>query len=147
MICLHHLQRCFAHLLLFILTIFVYVVIINEGFFLLYIYMQIYIHMHECSVAQLCLTLWDFMDCSPSGSSVHGISQARILERVTISYSRGSSRPRDQTCISCIGRGILYHWATRETSVQVGEPQNRDFLLLGVREGSLKRTSPSRLPT
>ena len=52
------------------------------------------------------------MDCSPPGSSVHGISQARILEWVAISFSRGSSRPRDQTCISCIGRRILYHWAT-----------------------------------
>ena len=41
---------------------------------------------------------------APPGSSVHGISQARILEWVTISFSRGSSRPRDQTCISCIGR-------------------------------------------
>ena len=41
------------------------------------------------------LTLWDFMDCSPPGSSVHGISQARILEGVAISFSRGSSQPRD----------------------------------------------------
>ena len=44
--------------------------------------------------------------------SVHGISQARILEQVTISYSRVSSRPRDQThisCVSCISRKILYH--------------------------------------
>ena len=40
------------------------------------------------------------MDCSPPGSSVHGISQARILEWVAISSSRGSSQPRDQTCIS-----------------------------------------------
>jgi len=42
------------------------------------------------------------MDCSPPGSSVHGISQARILEWIAISFSRGSSRPRDQTCISCL---------------------------------------------
>jgi len=42
------------------------------------------------------------MDGSPPGSSVHGIFQARILEWVAISYSRGSSRPRDQTHISCI---------------------------------------------
>ena len=120
MICLHHLQRCFAHLLLFILTIFVYVVIINEGFFLLYIYMQIYIHMHECSVAQLCLTLWDFMDCSPSGSSVHGISQARILEWVAISFSRGSSQPKDWTYVSCVYcncKWIIYHSASREAHI------------------------------
>ena len=49
------------------------------------------------------------MDCSPPGSSVHGIFQARILEWGTISPSRGSSRPRDRThvsCISCVGRRI-----------------------------------------
>ena len=51
-------------------------------------------------VAQLCLTLCDPMDCSPPGSSVHGILQARILEWVVISFSRGSSQPRDQTWVS-----------------------------------------------
>ena len=50
-----------------------------------------------CTVAQSCLTLCDLMDCSPSGSPVHGIFQARILEWVVISFSRGSSWPRDQT--------------------------------------------------
>ena len=52
------------------------------------------------------------MDCSPPGSSVPGIFQARILEEVATSSSRGSSQPRDQThisCISCTGRLILYH--------------------------------------
>ena len=52
------------------------------------------------------------VDCSPPGFSVHGISQARILEWVAMSFSRGSSQPRDRICISCISRGILYHWAT-----------------------------------
>ena len=52
------------------------------------------------------------MDDGPPGSSVHRISQARILKWVVISFSRGSSRPRDQTHISSDGR-ILYHWATR----------------------------------
>ena len=51
-------------------------------------------------------------DCSPPGSSVYGISRARILEQVAISFSRGSSRPGDLTPISCIGRWVLYHWAT-----------------------------------
>ena len=50
-------------------------------------------------VAQSCLTLWDPMDCSPPGSSVHGIPQARILEWVAISLSRGSSQPRDGTLL------------------------------------------------
>ena len=52
------------------------------------------------------------MDCSLSVPSIHGIFQARILEWVAISYSRGSSQPRDWTHISwvsCIGRWILYH--------------------------------------
>ena len=48
----------------------------------------------SCVPAQLCPTLWDPLDCSPAGSSVHGIFQARILEWVTISSSRGSSQPR-----------------------------------------------------
>ena len=49
------------------------------------------------------------MDCSPVGSSIHGISQARIVECIAISFSRGSSQLRDQTHASCIGRHILYH--------------------------------------
>ena len=56
----------------------------------------------------------DPMDCSPPGPSVHGISQARIPEWVAISFSGESSRPRDQTCVSCIGNCILYHQATWE---------------------------------
>ena len=67
-----------------------------------------------CVLTQRYLTLCDPVDCSLPGSSVPGISQARILEWVAISFSRGSSLPRDQTCISCIGRRVLYHWATRE---------------------------------
>ena len=58
------------------------------------------------------------MDCSPPGSSVHGISQAGILEWVSISFSRGSYRPRDQTCTFCIGRQTLYRWVTREAWFQ-----------------------------
>ena len=58
-------------------------------------------------VAQLCSTLFDPVDCSLPGSSVHGILQARILEWVTISFSRGSSRPRDRTRVSCIGGDAL----------------------------------------
>ena len=59
-------------------------------------------------VAQSCLTLCDPVDCSPPGSSVHGILQARTLEWVAISFSRGSSQPRDRTCVSCTGRWVLY---------------------------------------
>ena len=57
--------------------------------------------------------------CSPPGSSVHGILQARILERVAMPSSRGSSQPRDQTHVSCIAGGFFTVWATRETHNQI----------------------------
>ena len=61
-----------------------------------------YIYKRLCVlVAQLCLTLCDPMACSPSGSSVHEMFQARILEWVAISFSRGFSPPRDRTWVSC----------------------------------------------
>ena len=62
-----------------------------------------------CLVPKLCPTLCDHMDCSRPGSSVHVILQARILEWVVSSFFRGSSWPRDRTCVFCIGRRILYH--------------------------------------
>ena len=65
-----------------------------------------------CVHAQSSLTLGNPMDCSPPGSYVHGIFQARILEWVAIFFSGGSFLSRDQTCSSCdscIGRWILYH--------------------------------------
>ena len=65
-------------------------------------------------VIKSCLTLCNLMDCSPPGSSVHGISQARFLEWVSISSFRGSPWFRGPTCVSCISRQSLYHWATRK---------------------------------
>ena len=65
-------------------------------------------------VIQLCPTLWDPIDCSPTGSFVHGIFQARILEWFAISFSRGSSWPRIQTWVSCIAGRFFIVWATRE---------------------------------
>ena len=62
-----------------------------------------------------CPTLCNPMGCSSPGSSVHGIFQARILEWAVISSCKRSFRPRDRThvsCVPCIGRQILYHWAT-----------------------------------
>ena len=59
-----------------------------------------------------CVRLCNPMDYSPPGSSVQGIFQARILQHIIISCSRGSSQSRDQTrfyCVSCVGRWILYH--------------------------------------
>ena len=63
-------------------------------------------------VAQSCLTLCNPVDCSLPGSSVHGILQSRILEWVTISFSRGSSRPGDQTRVSRIGGRRFNLWDT-----------------------------------
>ena len=63
-------------------------------------YVRFYTCFCACSVSQLCLAFCDPIDSSLKGSSVRGISQARILEWVAISYSRGPSRPRDRTCIS-----------------------------------------------
>ena len=55
------------------------------------------------------------MDCSPPGSSLHGIFQERVLEWIAISFSRGSSWPRDRTLVSCIAGWCFTGWATRES--------------------------------
>ena len=75
----------------------------------LVIYVQIYHCLLLLIIAKSCPALCYPMDCSLLGFSVLGILQARILEWVATSYSRGSSQLRDHTCISCIGRWILYH--------------------------------------
>ena len=58
--------------------------------------------LYVCLVAQSCSTDHNPLHCTPPGSSVHGISQARIVEWVAISFSRGSSWSRDQTQVSCV---------------------------------------------
>ena len=73
-------------------------------------------HVH----VQSCLTVFDPMDYSMPGYSVHEISQARILEWVVIFSSGGSSQPRDQTQISCIGRQILYRLSHGGSPENVG---------------------------
>ena len=73
------------------------------------------------------------MDCSPLGSSVQGILQARILEWVAISTSRGSSRTRDRTSVSyasCIGRQVLYHWRHLSAFLNSASDCPSDFTLL-----------------
>ena len=83
-----------------------------------------------CSVAQLCPALCNPKDCCPPGFSVHVVFQARISEQVAISYSRGSSRPRGQTCISCIsciGRQIflpLCHLGSPHTTLDLSQQSN-----------------------
>ena len=70
--------------------------------------------MYVMVCAQSCLTLCNTLDCSPPGSSVHGILPTRILEWVAIASSKWTSLPRDQPCVSCIDRQIPYHCATWE---------------------------------
>ena len=68
----------------------------------------------KVKVSQSCPTLCDPMDCNLPGSSVHGILQARTLERVAVSFSRESSQPRDRTQVSCIAGGFFTIWTTLE---------------------------------
>ena len=71
-------------------------------------------NLKEGEVSQLCLTLCNTVDCSLPCSSVHGIFQARILEWLAISFSSGSSQPRDRTQVSHIAGRLLTVWATRD---------------------------------
>ena len=70
-----------------------------------------------CLVAKSCPTLCDPMDCSLPGYSVHGILQARILEWVATSFSKGSFRLKDLAHISCIAGRFFTIWATIGSSV------------------------------
>ena len=63
----------------------------------------------SCKVKASEVAVCDPMDCSQPGSSIHGILLARILHWVAIPFSWGTSQPREQTHVSCIGRRILYH--------------------------------------
>ena len=67
------------------------------------------------------------MDCSPPGSSVHGILQARVLEWVAIPFSMGSSQARDQTRVSCIAGTFFTVWATREAPKWRGPQRPHPF--------------------
>ena len=111
-------------------------------------------------VIKSCLTLCGPTDWSLLGSSVHGIFQTRILEWVAISFSKGSSWPRDGTSISCmsfIGRQILYHWATwwrnfKEYHFRPWHPRVRESVKLSsfspfssqMRRWGTKRSWPSQ---
>ena len=77
------------------------------------IYSQLCLWLVRVLAVQLCPTLCDPMDCSPPGSSVHGILQARILEWVVIPFSRASSWPRDLTRVFHIAGRFFTIWATR----------------------------------
>ena len=89
--------------------------------------------MHGKSL-QLCQALCDPMDCSPPGSSVHRILQARILEWVTISFFRGSSQSRSQTQASHIVGRFFTIWATRESQQFYHTNDNLPMKKLRLRE-------------
>ena len=91
----------------------------------------------ESEVAQSCPTLCDPMDCSPPGSSVHGILRARILEWVAISFSRGSSRPRDQTQVSRIAGSHQGRWLSEILSSFI-------FYMISLRFSTLGSSSTQR---
>ena len=101
-----------------------------------------------CSVAQSCPTPCDPMACSPPGCSAPGILQARILEWVAISSSRGSSLPRDRTqvsCVSCIAGGFFLTKATWEASSEQGT-QIRRPPAPQIQLGSVASDSPVSCP-
>ena len=85
-------------------------------------------------VTQSCLTLCDPMDCSPPGSSVHGILQGRVLEWVAFPFSRGSSQPRGSNSGLSHRRQILYH-----LSHQGSARKRRTLMLFQVKHGWLRR--------
>ena len=94
------------------------------------------------SVTQWCPTLCDPIDCIPPGSSVHGILQARILERVAMPFSRGSSWPRGRTQVLLLAKILTFsahHSWKKNTETQFGENRNVAFIL------SRQRGEPSRL--
>ena len=86
---------------------------------------QLYFLLSSAGMLKPWLNLCNSMDCSPSGSSVQGILQARMLEWVAISFSRKSSQPRDQTCVSCIADVFFNHGASREALVVVSSLKKR----------------------
>ena len=113
----------------------------------IYVFLSLCYVPHAKSV-QSCLNLCNCMDCSLPGSSVHGISQASILEWVAMPSSRGSSQPSDGTCvsyISCIGRFFTTGTTSIDTYIHIYThtscivfcllclflPQNRSVTILG----------------
>ena len=79
----------------------------------------------ESEVAQSCLTLCDTMGCSLWGSSVHGIFLARVLEWVAISFSKGSSRPRDRIWVFCIAGRCFYRLNHQATQARRRDPKTQ----------------------
>ena len=99
----------------------------------------------HAQLLQSCLTLCDPIDCSLPGSSVHGILQERILKWVSMPSSKGSSWPRDWTCISCISctvGGFFTQWATWEAHPHPGWIWSIDSSL-GFKDSTMNQLSQS----
>ena len=91
-----------------------------------------------CVCAQLCLTLCEPMNCSPQVSSVHGILQARMLEWIAFSFSRGSSQPKDQTWVFCVS--FAGHWQVGSLPLHhLGSPLGN-----GAQWGKADKNGPGR---
>ena len=84
-----------------------------------------------CLGSKSCLTLCNPVDGSPPDSSVHGISQARVLECVAISFSSGSSQPRDRTCVSCLTDGFFTTDPPRKHLSRLQDSVNITFIGTG----------------
>ena len=101
-----------------------------------------------CAYSVMSDSLWPH-DCSLPGSSVHEILQTRILEQAAISYSRGLSWPKDQThvsCISCLGRRILYHCTTWASSLDVRPVLKSNFSLWAERSKLVLQGKRDKMP-
>ena len=104
-----------------------------------------FIHRPEVSILKSLSRVWlcHTTDCSPPGSSVHGISHARILEWVAVSFSRGSSWPRDWIWVSCIAGRFFPVWGTRESLKSMHLFWLSKWIILGMSRNTSK--SPKQL--
>ena len=100
-------------------------------------------------VIQSCLTLFNPMDCSLPGFSMHGNFQAKVLDWVAISFSRGSSRPRNQTRVSWIAGRRLTLWVTREAHGRENKAQRCRIGVCSTVNGleATAQPSPPALPS
>ena len=94
----------------------------------------------EVKVAHLCPTLCNPLSCSLPGSSVKEFSRQEYWSGLPFPSPGGSSWPRDQTRVSCIGRRILYPWATRE-SLKIGQSKLEQFILISQQNNSINVTA------
>ena len=110
----------------------------------------------KVTFTQACLTLYNAMDYSLVGSSVHGILQARMLKWAGIPFSRGSSQPRDQTWVSCTAGRFLTIWAARQVCLhssshsllhQLWAEEKFSFCWVGGKEGCSHHVTQPNLVT